>query len=114
MKKKLKFLSILTAVLGIPMLINYIVFKIANKKSGLKLKQWWYKWEYGKISYVTAGKGKPLLLIHGIEPGAGLHEWEKNIEILSKHYKVYALDLLGFGRSDKPKLSYSSSALFHI
>jgi pimeloyl-ACP methyl ester carboxylesterase len=60
--------------------------------------------EGNTIFYVVKGKGDPLLLIHGY--GAGFWVWEKQIEILSRSHKVYALDLLGHGYSDRPKIEY--------
>lgn len=36
------------------------------------------------------------------------YEWEKCIKRLSKKHTVYALDLLGCGRSDKPNMTYSN------
>ncbi|PIA47005.1 hypothetical protein AQUCO_01400014v1 [Aquilegia coerulea] len=42
----------------------------------------------------------PLLLVHGF--GASIPHWRRNIGILSQSYTVYAIDLLGFGASDKP------------
>ena len=52
------------------------------------------------------GDGKPLLLIHGF--GASIGHWRKNIPALANAgYQVYALDLLGFGGSDKPAIEYS-------
>jgi len=43
----------------------------------------------------------PLVLVHGF--GASIGHWRKNIPVLAAGgYKVFALDLLGFGRSDKP------------
>ncbi len=51
------------------------------------------------------GSGQPLLLIHGF--GASIGHWRKNIPALAKAgYQVFALDLLGFGASDKPPLDY--------
>eukprot|EP01080_Neovahlkampfia_damariscottae_P000833 gene833-9082_t len=46
-------------------------------------------------------KKPPLVLVHGW--GSGLALWSKNLDDLSEHYQVYALDLLGFGRSSRPK-----------
>lgn len=46
-----------------------------------------------------------LLLIHGI--GASVEYWYANIQELSQHYHVVALDLPGFGKSDKPNIDYS-------
>ncbi|XP_027079982.2 uncharacterized protein [Coffea arabica] len=65
-------------------------------------------WRGHKINYLhyQAGDGKtspaapPLLLVHGF--GASVAHWRKNIAILSRSYTVYAIDLLGFGASDKP------------
>lgn len=52
------------------------------------------------------GTGKPLVLIHGF--GASLGHWRKNIPVLAEAgYRVFALDLLGFGGSDKPALDYT-------
>jgi pimeloyl-ACP methyl ester carboxylesterase len=58
--------------------------------------------------YVEKGEGETLLLIHGF--GAGMWIWEKQIEILSRSYKVYALDLVGHGFSDRPKIDYTYEA----
>ena len=51
------------------------------------------------IRYVVAGNKSPLLLVHGF--GAFLEVWWKNIGPLSKHFKVYAMDLPGHGLSDR-------------
>lgn len=55
------------------------------------------------INYVTAGKGEPLLLIHGGNIGWG--QWYPNIDAFSKFFRVYALDLPGAGRSTKVNFS---------
>lgn len=51
----------------------------------------------GKLHYVRAGHGTPLLLIHG-GFGSWLH-WRANIEALAQHHTVFAIDLPGFGLS---------------
>ncbi|NES80049.1 MAG: alpha/beta fold hydrolase [Moorea sp. SIO2B7] len=52
------------------------------------------------------GTGQPLLLIHGF--GASIGHWRKNIPVLAENgYRVFAIDLLGFGGSDKPALDYT-------
>jgi pimeloyl-ACP methyl ester carboxylesterase len=56
------------------------------------------------VFYVVKGEREPLVLIHGY--GAGFWVWEKQIDILSRYYKVYALDLLGHGYSDRPRIEY--------
>jgi len=64
------------------------------------------------IFYTVKGEGKPLLLIHGY--GAGMWVWEKQIEALSQSYRVYALDLIGHGFSDRPKLPYTPETYIHF
>jgi len=47
----------------------------------------------------------PILLIHGF--GAALDHWRDNIPALAENHTVYAIDLLGFGGSEKPPTRYS-------
>ena len=56
------------------------------------------------IRYYDIGSGPPLVLIHGI--GGDADEWAFCFESLSASHRVIALDLLGFGRSDKPFIAY--------
>lgn len=55
-----------------------------------------------RTSYLEAGRGSPLLLLHGGEFG-GCAEvcWETVIPHLAEHHRVVAPDLLGFGETDK-------------
>ena len=50
-------------------------------------------------------KGIPVILIHGV--GGSLEEWASNVNTLAQHHRVCAIDLIGFGRSDKPESSFS-------
>ncbi len=52
-----------------------------------------------RINYLECGSGQPVILLHGANIGWG--QWYKNIPELAKHYKVYALDLVGSGGSTK-------------
>jgi pimeloyl-ACP methyl ester carboxylesterase len=54
----------------------------------------------------VAGEGEPLLLVHGVYAGASSFEFRKNFQELSKSYRVYALDLLGCGMSERPSRRY--------
>ena len=55
-----------------------------------------------RIHYLEGGRGKPILLIHGL--GGRATDWANLMPQLSKGgYHVYAIDLLGYGDSDKPK-----------
>ncbi len=52
--------------------------------------------------YLEAGEGDPVVLLHGGEFGGGAEiGWEHNIAALAAHYRVLALDMLGFGESAK-------------
>lgn len=53
-------------------------------------------------SYLQAGAGDPVVLLHGGEFGVGAEiAWERNIAALATHHRVLALDMLGFGQSAK-------------
>ena len=56
-------------------------------------------------AFVKVGKGPAVLLLHGL--GCDHTSWDEVIEPLSRRYTVIAPDLLGHGRSDKPRADYS-------
>ncbi|MGK7888990.1 MAG: alpha/beta fold hydrolase [Leptolyngbyaceae cyanobacterium] len=82
----------------------------------------YWQWQGHSIHYVHATADQPtnpvvsektiqpsppsLLLVHGF--GASTDHWRKNIAELKEHFDVWAIDLLGFGRSGKPDITYSS------
>lgn len=65
-----------------------------------------WTWRGHKIHYVVQGEGLPIVLIHGF--GASAYHWRYNIPELAKKYKVYAVDLLGFGWSEKALIEYDA------
>lgn len=65
-----------------------------------------WTWKGYIIQYSVIGTGHPLVLIHGF--GAAIGHWRKNIPVLAAGgYRVFAIDLLGFGGSEKPELDYT-------
>ena len=68
----------------------------------------YWQWQGHDIYYVKSGERReglpPLLLVHGF--GASTDHWRKNIAELQDDFEVWAIDLLGFGRSAKPVLQY--------
>ena len=55
-----------------------------------------------RIHYLEGGEGSPVLLVHGL--GSRASDWSGLIPSLVKSsHHVYAIDLLGYGNSDKPK-----------
>lgn len=67
-----------------------------------------FKWRLGDIHYTKTGTGKPLLLIHDLTHTSSGAEWEPLIPMLKDQYTIYAIDLLGCGRSEKPNLTYTN------
>lgn len=77
-----------------------------TQPSTAPLEKLTWTWNGYKIPYTVTGNGRPLLLVHGF--GASIAHWRKNIPVLAgAGYKVYAIDLLGFGNADKPALDYT-------
>ncbi len=52
------------------------------------------------VHAVEAGIGPPVVLLHGI--GGSTYTWRKVLPELARDHRVIALDLKGFGRSEKP------------
>lgn len=55
------------------------------------------------IALNTKSPEVPLVLLHGL--GAGIALWVLNLDAFSEHRPVYAMDILGFGRSSRPQFS---------
>lgn len=106
-KKTNLVIKTLVSAIAIPSAINFLISRNAKNKS-LKPETKYYNWKYGKVSYCVKGEGNPLLLIHSIGNGHNSFEWNKNVDVLSKYYEVYTLDLIGFGNSDKPNMDYTA------
>ena len=61
----------------------------------------------GRLSYYVAGKGEPLLLVHSINAAGSAYEVKPIFDALVASRRVYAVDLPGFGFSDRSKRNYS-------
>jgi len=57
-----------------------------------------------RIHYVTAGAGRPLVLLHGWPQT--WYAWRHVIAELAPHYRLIAPDLRGLGDSSRPKSGY--------
>ena len=111
MRKLLKIFAIFAGITGIIAIINLLVFKFAGIPTASKFESYKYKWRHGRLRYVVVGKGEPILLIHGLGAGSSLLEWEELLDALSRDYRVYAFDFLGYGESSKPDITYSTYLL---
>ena len=64
-------------------------------------------WRGWRVRAVSLGTGPPIVLVHGVHAAASSFEMRGIFEPLSQRYTVYAVDLLGFGKSERPAAPYS-------
>lgn len=89
--------------------VNQLLFYLASRKEQLYDSHGtYYQHNQGKIYYTKSGNGTPLLLIHDLNSCSSTYEWHEVIKHFSKKHTVYAIDLLGCGKSDKPRITYTS------
>lgn len=110
MKNKLKTLVILSGLTTATIhIINRIQYSLYTVKNYLKYSENnYYEWRFGKIRYIKKGNGSALLLLHDLTIGSSIYEFNKIIDTLSTNHEVYAIDLLGYGLSDKPNITYTN------
>ena len=109
MKKASKWLLLAGFVTAVAVGINQLIFKLATAKDRLNHNRaHYYQWKFGKIFYTVQGRGPSVLLVHSTEADASADEFSRIVTTLAKKYRVYTIDLLGYGRSDKPKLTYTA------
>jgi pimeloyl-ACP methyl ester carboxylesterase len=58
-----------------------------------------------RVHHTHGGRGSPVLFIHGLG-SSGYMEWRFNLEATADGHRVFAPDLPGFGRSEKPRARY--------
>ncbi len=112
----------LTLVLGLLLLAAGTVFYldplwIADQQIRLHLRSQHVRSEYVNVDGFTVhyfeaypahsvDNGQPLVLIHGL--GSRAEDWSGMIPTLAANgFHVYALDLLGYGRSTRPDIQYT-------
>lgn len=94
---------------GVIYVVNKVIFTTAVLKNLLKSNaDNYYNWRLGKLYYKKKGKGSPILLIHDLTVYSSAYEWNKVIDKLAETHTVYAVDLLGCGRSEKPRITYTN------
>lgn len=107
MKKKTKAALGTVSVLTGMYAANKLIYKNTPKlESVLDGDKKYFNTKYGQIFYVKNGDGEPLIFVHGLASGVSSFAWRKNFEELAKHFTVYAIDLPGFGKSDKKAIIY--------
>lgn len=77
--------------------------KVGNQRDWV-----WRGWQT-RYTYIrpphNCPKTTPLILLHGF--GASIGHWRHNLEVLGRSHTVYALDMIGFGASEKAATSYN-------
>jgi pimeloyl-ACP methyl ester carboxylesterase len=59
-----------------------------------------------RVHHMQGGRGTPVVFIHGLG-SSGYMEWRRNLEPVAARHRVFAPDLPGYGRTDKPRVRYS-------
>ena len=65
-----------------------------------------------QLRFWTKGRGRDVLLLHGL--GGCLEDWAGAFERLAGDFRLWALELPGSGRSDKPARGYSADLFLGI
>lgn len=73
-----------------------------------------WEWQGHRIALHEAGSGSPVLLVHSINAAASAHEMRHPFAMLARDHRVIAVDLLGFGDSDRPQRIYTAELYIEL
>jgi pimeloyl-ACP methyl ester carboxylesterase len=97
------------ALLGVAAAYNAFARKGVDKLTNLiGGEEGGFEWRDRRVAFTKRGEGPPMLLVHGIHAAAWSYEWRNNVDALARNNTVYTLDLLGFGMSERPAISFSA------
>ncbi len=71
----------------------------------MRVERKYYNSSFGKISYIQRAGKIPIIFLHGL--GGTGNSWTRLIPYLPDKYGLYLIDLLGHGRSERPKIEYT-------
>jgi 2-hydroxymuconate-semialdehyde hydrolase len=85
-----------------------------KNSEGSEVQELKFEFEGIPVNYYRAGSGVPVLLLHGSGPGASsIGNWRAVLEPLASRYEIFAMDLIGFGKSGrKPSPPYFDYSLW--
>ena len=72
-----------------------------------KIESKWIKVGDINTHYLVGGEGSPLVVVGGGGAADAEKDWTSNLEPLAQHYRIYAPDMVGYGKSDKPRVDYT-------
>lgn len=106
-KRLVQALVLGTAAVGVPALANAWVRARARR---LEPRSWGrshrYAWDLGDVVFERLGEGPAVVLLHSFGPGHDAQEWRPVAERMARNWQVFAVDWLGWGRSDRPTVGY--------
>ena len=115
MKKAVKIITSITALTSLSIATIHIInrvqfskYRLENTLSDQEEETHEFDRKFGKIHYTVKGNGSPLLLVHSLEVGSSGYEFHKITDELTKDHKVYTLDLLGYGESEKINMTMTN------
>jgi pimeloyl-ACP methyl ester carboxylesterase len=110
MNRAMRGVLLAGAAVAVPATVNAVIAARAGRvQSSLPGDIAYYEWVYGRVAFYRAGMGDPLLLVHHPQTGGSAWEWRGVFLELANRFTVYALDLLGFGLSEKPNIAYTGA-----
>jgi 2-hydroxy-6-oxonona-2,4-dienedioate hydrolase len=80
------------------------VASIWNHLQGVEFKQTFYDAGAIRTRVIEAGHGPPLIFLHGT--GGHAEAYLKNVEAHARHFRTYAIDMIGHGYSSAPDIGY--------
>jgi len=109
-KRILRGLLVGGAAIGVPALVNAAIARQARRVAPAAWgRRHRYAWELGDVVFQRVGEGDPpLVLLHSFGPGHDAVEWRELAQALGERYQIFAPDLPGWGRSDRPSLDYDA------
>lgn len=103
------------AAVGAPALANAM---IARRNRRLESPAWGrsrrYAWTHGEIDFQEIGDGAPVVLVHSFGPGHDAEHWRDAGMILAQRQRILALDLIGWGHSEKPRIEYDGELYIQL
>ena len=88
MKKHIKNSALLLCIVsGLIIIINKLISVFSHMTDYQPSGGKYYHWKYGNNNYTKSGKGKPVFLIHELDPTASSYEWKAVTKKLAENHK---------------------------